>query len=98
MSTFTVLQGLAGREFLALGGFLAAFGVPDLDRGGELYIPEADFHHMTMNGTFPTTWKPLAKPWSIHDIIPTIEKWADENVPGVAYQLQGLLWLIKHFM
>ena len=51
-----------------------------------------------MNGTFPTDWKLSAKPWNIHDIIPTIKKWSSEGVPGVSYQLQGLLWLIEHFM
>ena len=52
MTTFTVTQGLAGREFLALGGFLAAFGIPDPERGGELYIREDQLRHMEVSAYF----------------------------------------------
>jgi hypothetical protein len=97
MTTFTATQGIAGREFLALGGFLAAFGIPDPKRNNELYFEEKTLHYMEMNGKFPANWKPVSKPWGSKDVVPIVQSWSADGVPGVSDQLAGLLWLVKHF-
>merc|ERR1712072_1572954 len=54
-SLFTLTQGFTGREYLAVAGFLACFGIKDSK--GQRYIPEPWAKSMIMNAVFPKEWK-----------------------------------------
>merc|ERR1719473_845072 len=59
-SLFTHMLGFTGREFLALAGFLAAFGVRD--EYGKQYFKIEDLRTMEMEGVFPKDWKKPEQP------------------------------------
>jgi len=96
-SLFTITQGLTGREFLALAGWLACFGVPD--ENGDLYLSVEWGKTMEMNGVFPEGWvkngpkdkggngRPL---WGGADVLKTMNEWRLQGVKGLSSQMKAI--------
>jgi len=83
---FTILLGMSGREFLALSGYMAAFGVND-DKG-KRYIPERWFRSMEFDGTFPSDWTKPEPAWGTNDVLDLMNVWRETGVCGVPNQLK----------
>lgn len=92
---FTVLLGMTGREFLALSGFMAAFGIND--ENGDRYIPERWFHHMEFHGTFPSDWVRPKATWGTPQVLHLMDIWREQGVCGVPNQIKTQTFLRKYF-
>jgi hypothetical protein len=90
-SLLTITQGLTGREFLALCGFLDAFGRKDEE--GRLYVHVDDFRHIVMHGEFPKGWSKPEHEWGADTVLKTMDIWRLQKVPGFSFQFNTLLLL-----
>jgi len=80
---FLISPGFTGREFLALQGFIFAFGKQDAD--GETYLDVKDMETMLMDGVFPKDWK-MPRVWGFKDAFPHFNTWKDQGVCGLTDQ------------
>jgi len=90
---FTLTQGFTGREFLALAGWLACFGIKDSH--GNRYIPEKWTKTMVMKGHFPKAWKrrPDSDQWGSDDVLAIVRVWVKQGVPGVSDALKAISYI-----
>jgi len=97
---FTVTQGVTGREFLALAGWLVCFG--QKDESGNRYLSVEWMKTMEMNGVFPEDWKkrgpgnPAGNLWTAADVTEVINTWRLQKVPGLSATLKFKGWLNAH--
>jgi len=84
---FTQTQGLTGREFLALSGWIVAFG--HKDEQGDLYLTVEDTRTMEMHGVFPKDWKKPAQ-WGSSDVMKVQNAWRKQGICGLSEQIKTL--------
>jgi len=79
---FTLTQGFTGREYLAVAGWIVAFG--HADENGQLYLTVNDTRTMEMNGVFPKDWTPTEAPWGGAQVLAVQDAWRKQGVCGLS--------------
>jgi len=83
---FTLTQGFTAREYLAVSGWLIAFG--RTDENGMVYLSVNDTRVMEMNGVFPPDWK-LPPVWGVDQVLEVQNVWRKQGVCGLSMQTKG---------